>query len=83
MTPQDFIASFGGDWRRNIEEFKAFFEACKKDGVVLDIDVAHVDQHGRQPTKAKDGTELEEGDPELDNAPKSDDEDDDDDKEAA
>lgn len=77
MTPQDFIASFGGDWRGNIEQFKAFFETCKSEGVVFDIDVARVDQHGRQPTAtgAQDGASAEPGDVQLDNVQTDDDDD--------
>jgi lambda family phage portal protein len=82
MTPQDFIASFGGDWRTNIDQFKAFFEACKAQGVVLDIDVSQVDQHGRKPSSGKDGAAVEEGDPELDNVQLDKDDDDDQDEAA-
>jgi lambda family phage portal protein len=49
MTPQQFMASFGGNWRDNLTDFKAFFEMAHEAGVTLDIDVARVDQHGRQP----------------------------------
>lgn len=76
MTPQDFIASFGGDWRKSLDQYAKFFEAANSKGVILDIDVAHVDQHGRQPTKAGDGSALEEGDAELDDVGKGADADD-------
>ncbi|MGY3278136.1 phage portal protein [Bradyrhizobium sp. S3.7.6] len=80
MTPQDFIASFGGDWRHSIDEFKKFFEVAHKAEVVLDIDVARVDQHGRQPAKpGEDGAALEQGDAALDDVEKPDSKDDDDD----
>jgi lambda family phage portal protein len=51
MTPQEFVASFGGDWRKSIDDFKDFFDTAHKSNVTLDIDVARVDQHGRQPAK--------------------------------
>lgn len=73
MTPQDFIASFGGDWRKSLTEYKKFFEMANDKGVILDIDVAHVDQHGRQPTKAGGDQPLEEGDASLDDADDRDD----------
>lgn len=81
MTPQEFIASFGGDWRSTVEQFKDFFEVVKEAGVVLDIDVSQVDQHGRKPAAGKgDGAgpdnPPEDGDPALDDVEKKDDEDD-------
>lgn len=54
MTPQDFVASFGGNWRDSLESFKAYFEMADDLGVVVDTDVSKVDQHGRQPTKPDD-----------------------------
>jgi lambda family phage portal protein len=79
MTPQEFIASFGGDWRTSIADFKQFFDAAHENNVTLDIDVARVDQHGRQPPKPKDPAAddaPEEGDPALDDVDvKSDDDD--------
>jgi lambda family phage portal protein len=81
MTPQDFVASFGGDWRNSLEQFKTFFEHAKEMGVILDIDVSQVDQHGRKPTAAKGepgaDNPPEEGDEALDDVEKKDDEDDD------
>jgi len=81
MTPQEFIASFGGDWRSSLEEFKVFFAAAKESGVVLDIDVSQVDQHGRKPTAKGDAAAgpdnpPEDGDPALDDVDKKDDDDD-------
>lgn len=54
MTPQQFIASFGGNWRDDLKDFKAFFDKAHSLGIVLDIDASAVDQHGRQPPKAED-----------------------------
>jgi lambda family phage portal protein len=77
MTPQEFIASFGGDWRNSIGDFKSFFDLCKENGVIFDIDVAHVDQHGRQPSKGGDEVQgkvddatddAEDGDDDVDEA---------------
>jgi capsid protein len=85
MTPQEFIASFGGDWRTSLEDFKQFFDAAHEKNVTLDIDVARVDQHGRQPSKAgeADGAVLEKGDAELDDVDSGDDSDSDSDVDEA
>jgi capsid protein len=61
MTPQEFIASFGGDWRNSVDDYKSFFDLCKEKGVMLDIDVAQVDQHGRQPSKGGAGDDDAQG----------------------
>lgn len=49
MTPQEFIASKGGNWRRTIDDTAAFFERADKKKLKFDIDPRYVDQHGRQP----------------------------------
>ena len=49
MTPQEFIASKGGNWRRTIDDTAAFFERADKAKLKFDIDPRYVDQHGRQP----------------------------------
>lgn len=64
MTPQQFIASFGGDWRTDLDDFKSFFEKAHELGVTLDIDVGKVDQHGRQPSKAGAGEKADKSDAE-------------------
>lgn len=51
MTPQQFIASFGGDWKCDLDDYKTFFDRAHAMGIVLDIDASAVDQHGRQPPK--------------------------------
>src|ERR1035437_4645879 len=76
VTPQSYIAARGGDWRNDLQDFKVFFDKAHELGVVLDIDVALVDQHGRQPPKPPqegDGSDTE--DKTLDDA--EDDKDDD------
>lgn len=37
-TPQEFMSSWGFDWRKNIEDFKAFFAASDAANVTFDID---------------------------------------------
>ena len=63
VTPQSYIAARGGDWRNDLQDFKTFFDKAHELGVVLDIDVALVDQHGRQPPKppkeGDDGSDTE------------------------
>lgn len=54
LTPQQFVASFGGDWRKDLADYKAFFDKAHALGITLDIDASAVDQHGRQPPKATD-----------------------------
>jgi lambda family phage portal protein len=51
MTPQEFIASKGGDWRVQLDDFAEFFKEADKKKILFDIDVRQVDQHGRQPTR--------------------------------
>jgi len=38
MSPQEFIASWGGDWRKMQDDHKAFFDRADELGVVFDID---------------------------------------------
>jgi lambda family phage portal protein len=52
VTPQAYIASRGGNYRKTLADFKTFFDDAHAMDVTLDIDVARVDQHGRQPPKA-------------------------------
>jgi lambda family phage portal protein len=51
VTPQQFIAARGNNWRRNIDEFETFFELAHEHKQTFDIDAGAVDQHGRQPPK--------------------------------
>lgn len=51
MTPQQFVASFGGNWRDDLKDMRDYFDKAHEYGVVLDIDAGLVDQHGRQPSK--------------------------------
>ncbi|WP_375455724.1 phage portal protein [uncultured Methylobacterium sp.] len=48
MTPQEFIASWGQDWRKVIADTTAFFQMLDKQpgGLVLDIDPRRVSQIG-------------------------------------
>jgi len=55
VTPQDYIASRGGNWRTVLKSFKQFYDLAHELEVTLDIDVSRVDQHGRQPTKPGEG----------------------------
>lgn len=51
MTPQEFIASRGGNWHVTLQEFKDFFKEADKLDLAFDIDTRKVDIHGRQPSK--------------------------------
>lgn len=69
MTPQQYIASFGGNWREALADFKSFFEMAHNLNVTLDIDVARVDQHGRQPpAKGAPGDPQSDAQDEVENA---------------
>lgn len=48
MTPQEFIASWGQDWRKVVADFSAFFSLLDKSsaGLVLDIDPRRTSQTG-------------------------------------
>jgi len=48
MTPQEFIASWGQDWRKVVKDFNAFFEVLDKtsSSIVLDIDPRKTSQIG-------------------------------------
>jgi lambda family phage portal protein len=54
ITPQQFIASKGGNWRTNLAARSEFFKLCDDLGLILDIDPRFTDQHGRQPTAKGD-----------------------------
>lgn len=54
MTPQEFIGSWGQDWRKVVDDTKAFFDLARSKGLVLDIDPARTSQSGvAQPTLPK------------------------------
>lgn len=63
MTPQEFIASWGQDWRKVVKDFNAFFELLDKtsSSIVLDIDPRKTSQIGvkQLPAPEKDPTEPE------------------------
>ncbi len=48
MTPQEFLASWGQDWRKVVKDFGKFFEVLDKEpgGLVLDIDPPPTSQLG-------------------------------------
>lgn len=46
MTPQEFIGSWGQDWRKVVEDTAAFLEMLDKKGLVFDIDPRRVSQIG-------------------------------------
>lgn len=52
VTPQQFIAARGNNWRRNIDEFETFFDLAHEREQIFDIDASRVDQRGRQPSVA-------------------------------
>jgi len=37
MTPQEFIGSWGGDWRQVLDDFEEFQKECAQRGIVLDL----------------------------------------------
>jgi lambda family phage portal protein len=49
-TPQQFVASKGGNWRTNLEDRAAYFKLADELGMTLDIDPRRTDQSGRLPT---------------------------------
>lgn len=54
MTPQEFIGSWGQDWRKVLADTKAFYDLADKQGSVFDIDPRRVSQVGTaqgEPTK--------------------------------
>lgn len=66
MAPQEFIAAWGRDWRKVVEETREFWDTVDASGLVLDIDPRRVTQAGTiQP------------EPQDDSAPSDDDADDD------
>lgn len=68
MTPQEFIASFGGDWRKSLEAFEQFYEVAKEKKLTLDI-MSSVDQRGRVASSAaKGGDPAEQGSGDAANA---------------
>lgn len=46
MTPQEFIGSWGQDWRKVVSDTKAFFQVIDAAEIVLDIDPRRVSQIG-------------------------------------
>lgn len=63
MTPQEFIASWGQDWRKVVKDFGTFFETLDQApaGLVTDIDPRRTSQLGvaQLPPTAKDPTDPE------------------------
>jgi lambda family phage portal protein len=47
MSPQEFIAEYGGDWRRVLSQTKEFYDECDRLGIVLDIDPRRTTQVGQ------------------------------------
>ncbi len=52
MSPQDFVASWGNDWRRVQDQSAAFYKRGDRMGLVFDIDPRRTDQAGKQPADA-------------------------------
>ena len=52
MTPQTFIASKGGNWRKTLNK------RADELGLVFGADVRQVDRHGRQPPTAPNPDDL-------------------------
>ena len=49
MSPQEFVAAWGNDWRRVQDQAKAFYRRGDALGLVFDIDPRRTDQSGKQP----------------------------------
>jgi lambda family phage portal protein len=53
MSPQDFIAEWGYDWRKVIKDSAEFYKLCDESGVVFDIDARKLSRAGQaQPDPA-------------------------------
>jgi lambda family phage portal protein len=63
VTPQQFYAARGNNWRTSVKAFSDFFKLADKDSLVFDIDPRYVDQHGstRFPIAANKPGESAEG----------------------
>ncbi len=48
MSPQEFVAAWGNDWRKVQDQTKAFFKRSDAMGLVFDIDPRRTDQTGNQ-----------------------------------
>jgi len=55
MSPQEYVAAWGNDWRRVQDQAKAFYRRSDALGLVFDIDPRRTDQSGKQPPTADDG----------------------------
>jgi len=50
MTPQQYMAGWGGNWRRNIRAFREFYDYMDENQVALEIDVRNYTRAGsKQP----------------------------------
>lgn len=58
MTPQEFIASWGADWRKVQDDFAEFYKRADSLGLVFDVDPRLVNRAGGlQPTPKAPGAE--------------------------
>ena len=58
VTPQEFIASYGSDWRKNLKDWESFQKECEKRGLKFDILVSEVTRTGavqKDPTATAGG----------------------------
>ena len=49
MSPQEFVAAWGNDWRRVQDQAAAFFKRSDRMGLVFDIDPRKTDEAGKKP----------------------------------
>jgi len=47
LSPQDFIASWGSDWRKVLSDWSEFKKACDEEGLVFDINAWQVNRAGQ------------------------------------
>lgn len=56
MSPQEFVAAWGNDWRKVQDQAQAFYRRGDRMGLSFDIDPRRIDQSGRQqPTESAVG----------------------------
>lgn len=63
VSPQEYIASRGADWRQVQDDFKEFFDRADKLGLVFDIDVRHTTRTGAAQKAAVPAGAGQEGSP--------------------
>lgn len=55
MSPQEFIASWGSDWRKQQDDFAEFFKRADSLGLIFDIDPRRLTRGGQMQPMPKEG----------------------------